>query len=149
MHTLFLLLRRSTAFLYDCLLLIAVFFVVTTALVLLNDGENVSHPVFYFLLWVIAGMFFDGFWRHGGQTLGMKAWHLRLTSLNTDTLSHEPEQTSQHISRADTWKRYLLGTLLFGIGYAWAFFDRDGLTAIDRFSGTKIIKDSNHLRNSS
>lgn len=146
MHMLFLLLRRSAAFLYDCLLLIAVFFVVTTALVLINDGENVSHPLFYLMLWVIGGVFFDGFWRYGGQTLGMRAWHLRLIAFDTKNSTSKSSDEGVSIRASHTWKRYVVGSALFAIGYLWVLFDRDALTAFDRLSRTKIIKDSKHLR---
>lgn len=148
MHTLFLLLRRSASFLYDCLLLIAVFFIVTTALVLLNDGEGIQHPLFYLLLWIIGGMFFDGFWRHGGQTLGMRAWHLRLVpDSGQEHATQTMPENDRKIGASHTWKRYFFGTLLFGIGFLWAFVDADERTANDRLSRTKIIKDSKHLRN--
>jgi|GEM_PF-917124 uncharacterized RDD family membrane protein YckC len=160
MHTLFLLLRRSASFLYDCLLLIAVFFIFTTVLVLANDGEDVAHPLFYVGLWGIAGCFFTGFWKHGGQTLGMRAWNLRLIHIDStsditdansahasDNSASATPQTARLITSQQVWKRYLSGSVLFGISYLWSFIDNEGLSAHDRISNTRIIKDSKHLRN--
>ena len=148
MHTLFLLLRRSASFLYDCLLLIAVFFIVTTALVLLNDGEQIQHPLFYLLLWIVGGMFFVGFWRRGGQSLGMRAWHVRVVPLNdAENGRDNAEHDNGQLSMKQTWTRYATGTILFGLGFLWAIVDADGHAANDRLSGTKIIKVSKHLKN--
>jgi len=148
MHTLFLLLRRSASFLYDCLLLVAVFFIITTALVLLNDGEKIQHPLFYLLLWIIGGMFFDGFWRRGGQTLGMRAWHVRVVPIyDRKNMSDNIEHDNSKLTPKQTWLRYAWGTILFGLGFLWAFVDADRHTANDRLSGTKIIKVSKHLKN--
>ncbi len=156
MHTLFLLLRRSASFLYDCLLLIAVFFVVTTALVIANDGEDVVHPMFYAGLWIIGGVFFTSFWKHGGQTLGMRAWNLRLVHIEAASdaaAQHNASsaaistRSSVEVTSKMVWQRYLTGSVLFGITYLWAFIDADGMTAHDRISQTKIISDSNYLRN--
>lgn len=148
MHTLFLLLRRSASFLYDSLLLIALFFVFTTAVVLANDGQSIAHPLFYFGLWIIGGVFFDGFWRHGGQTLGMRAWNLQMVVFDADKRdSTIAAQAMRQPLAKDTWKRYFAGSVLFGISYLWAFIDREGMTAHDRLSGTTIIKYSNNLKN--
>jgi len=68
--TINLLLRRIAAFLYDCLLLIALFFVITAVVVPLNEGEAIEHWSYKIVLILIAFLFFDWFWRHGGkQTL--------------------------------------------------------------------------------
>ena len=83
------LLRRLAAIVYDGLLLIGVL-VGATALALglavaLLGGEAVklhdplqANPFFQTYLLLVCFFFYGGFWTHGGQTLGMRAWRLRL-----------------------------------------------------------------------
>jgi uncharacterized RDD family membrane protein YckC len=81
--------RRLAAIVYDGLLLIGVL-VGATALALglavaLLGGEAVklhdplqANPFFQTYLLLVCFFFYGGFWTHGGQTLGMRAWRLRL-----------------------------------------------------------------------
>jgi uncharacterized RDD family membrane protein YckC len=81
--------RRLAAIAYDGLLLIGVL-VGATALALglavaLLGGEAVklhnplqANPFFQTYLLLVCFFFYGGFWTHGGQTLGMRAWRLRL-----------------------------------------------------------------------
>jgi uncharacterized RDD family membrane protein YckC len=72
--------RRLAAALYDAFLLGGVWlfalwldFMVRAALGL---GSNV--PLLRAYLFVTGLLFFGWFWTHGGQTLGMRAWRLRV-----------------------------------------------------------------------
>ena len=81
--------RRLAAIVYDGLLLIGVL-IVASALALglvavLLGGEAVrlhnpltGNPFFQTYLLLICFFFYGGFWTHGGQTLGMRAWRLRV-----------------------------------------------------------------------
>ena len=74
------LLRRFGAILYDGLLLVAVLFA-TTALVLpVNDGKafEPEQPIYPLYLLGVTFLFYGWFWTHGGQTLGMRAWRIRV-----------------------------------------------------------------------
>ena len=74
------LLRRLGAIVYDALLLFAVLFVATALVLPLTGGEAVSphHPFFSTYLFFICFFFYAWFWTHGGQTLGMRAWKIRV-----------------------------------------------------------------------
>lgn len=122
--------RRCAAFLYDLLLLIALFFVLTAIAIGLNDGEAVKHPFYYLLLYIIGFLFFKWFWQHGGQTLGMQAWRIRLEN-----------EINGPVSSVQCLQRYLAGTLLFGITYAFMVVDSHGRTLHDRLSNTIIKND--------
>ncbi len=77
------------------------------------------------LTWV--GFFFVYFWARSGQTLGMKAWRLRLQN-----------QDGSLISKKTGWKR-LLPTLL-GLGNLWVIFDRKNkLSLQDRLTNTEVV----------
>lgn len=126
----FLLLRRVVAFLYDSLLLIAIYFCTTAVAISFNDGEAVRGPLFQILLLIIAGVFFCSFWKHGGQTLGMRAWRIRVIDKNGGNPGWK-----------DSIRRFVTGTLLLGVTWLAALFSKQGLALHDRLSNTRIIRD--------
>lgn len=80
--------RRLFAMLYDALLLLAILFIASAIPLIFTGGEAIEgHNLLltgYFLL--ICFGFFGGFWTHGGQTLGMRAWRLQLVRDNAGAL---------------------------------------------------------------
>lgn len=81
--------------------------------------------------WAAAGLYATASWRRGGQTLGMRPWRLRVTA------DHGSPSWSQ------LWARYAVGTLslmLGGLGFWWAWLDRERLTWHDRVSGTRLVR---------
>jgi uncharacterized RDD family membrane protein YckC len=80
---------------------------------------------------VLIGIYFVWYWRHGGQTLAMQTWKVKLT----DAQGKPP-------SYALATVRYLLAwpsLLLLGSGILWALFDRDRQFLHDRLSGTQLV----------
>lgn len=73
-------LRRCGALVYDTLLLCAILLVATVIVLPFTGGEAVEagNPLFSGYIFGICFLFFGWFWTHGGQTLGMRAWKLRL-----------------------------------------------------------------------
>ena len=55
-----------------------------------------------FFLFLVLGIYFVGFWTHGGQTVAMKAWHIRLVSTN-----------GASITQIRAFMRYVLAWLWF------------------------------------
>ena len=77
--------------------------------------------------WFWVGYFFVFFWTQRGQTLGMRAWRLRVQN-----------QDGSLISRATGVKR-LLPTLL-GLGNITVIFDRKNkLSLQDRLTKTEVV----------
>ncbi len=81
-------LRRLAAASYDGLLLLAVLMIVTALVHLRTHGEAITYssagPVAYLyraLLAFVVYVYFATSWTRRGQTLGMKAWHIRLETL--------------------------------------------------------------------
>ena len=74
------LLRRLGAIVYDTLLLFAILFIAIALVLPLNGGQAVpaGNPWFSAYLFLVGFIFYGGFWTHGGQTLGMRAWRIRL-----------------------------------------------------------------------
>lgn len=83
--------------------------------------------------WLATGVYAVTSWRRGGQTLGMRPWRLRLFFPG----AAEPDGWKA------LWIRYCVGTvslLLCGLGFWWAWLDRDRLTWHDRASGTRLVR---------
>lgn len=77
--------RRLAAIAYDGLLLLAVLFVATLAVLPLTGGEAITTvaqgPGAYLYrgyLLLLTSVYFCVPWTRGGQTLGMKSWKIRL-----------------------------------------------------------------------
>ena len=82
--------------------------------------------------WAITGAYATLSWRRGGQTLGMRPWRLQLLS------AHAGPPTWKAL-----WLRYAVGTLsllLGGLGFWWAWVDREKLTWHDRVSSTRMVR---------
>ena len=126
--------RRLASALYDLLLLAALVMVATFPF-LAVFGLDSSHGWRRHLLqlWVmaVAGAYFVWFWTRGGQTLAMKTWNIRVVRRDGGPLA---------IPRAI--HRYLLAALGFfalGLGFLWAFVDRDRQFLHDRLAGTTLV----------
>lgn len=77
--------RRLAAMSYDGLLMVALWFVATFAMLPLTGGEAILTSsqgllghFYHALLLLLAVAYFGFCWTRGGQTLGMKAWQIRL-----------------------------------------------------------------------
>ncbi|MCB1639748.1 MAG: RDD family protein, partial [Thiothrix sp.] len=75
---------------------------------------------------------FGWFWTHGGQTLGMRAWKIRVTDEYGRTLNWQ-----------QAFFRYtmaILSWLMLGVGFWIAIFDPQKLAWHDRLSRTRLIR---------
>lgn len=126
-------LRRFAAIFYDSLLLFSVLFFATLALFPFTGGLAIppNEPLYTSYLVGISFLYFGWSWTHGGQTLGMRAWRLRVQHENGGSV---------------TWKLALLrfcGGILswlpMGAGFLWMLVDRSGLAWHDRLSGTRVV----------
>lgn len=127
------LIRRLAAILYDGLLLIALLFVSTAIITLpLGNPSGSMLLVFQFFVFeIIPLIFFTGFWAWGGQTLGMRAWRLKLVRMD-----------GGDVSWADAFRRHLaalFSLLVFGLGFIWILVDPQKLAWHDRLSKTRLI----------
>ena len=141
--------RRLLAMVYDTLVAIAVgmcaaMVLIVTLVVMLKNGaldlqgyaepaDLIQSSFVYKLtiqLWVglwIAG-FFLWFWKRGGQTLGMRAWRLRIFST---------------VEQPMTWPRLIirLVTSLGGLGTLLVLFDIKHKQSLqDRLAKTEVLK---------
>ena len=129
-------LRRLAAMAYETLLLSGVLAVllVLPHVLLGAFAHRVATPL---LLWAhlftVLLVYCLGFWCHGGQTLAMKTWRIRLR-----TRSGAPVRPPQALLRyLLCWPSLALG----GIGIVWALIDRDRQFLHDRLAGTRLLAD--------
>jgi len=126
---------RLLALAYDLFPAAALWFLVATAFVVVH-GDAVTGGALGLLefaaLWLVTGAYAVASWRRGGQTLGMRAWRLRVTDRDGNAAS----------VRALVL-RYVAGTVSLlpaGAGFWWAWLDRDRLALHDRASGTRMTR---------
>jgi uncharacterized RDD family membrane protein YckC len=113
--------KRIAAMIYDALLLFGLLMLSTALLLPFNGWQSIPAGTFVHQIYllVVTYLYFDYCWRHGGQTLGMKAWKFRCLGA-TD--------------HRHTFLRFLGGLLSFltlGLGF---LLDWPG-----KWSGTKIV----------
>jgi uncharacterized RDD family membrane protein YckC len=125
--------RRLAAGCYDALLLGALWMAATLVIVAVRGGEPVpaGDPAYQLLLTGLAALFFITSWLRGGQTLGMRAWLLRV-----ERDSGEPLDVRTSIIR---FLGGMLSVFTGGIGLLWLWIDRDELTWHDRLAGTRVV----------
>ena len=124
--------RRIASMLYESLLLAAVLFIagfVFTA-IFHSPLPPILRFVFQLYLLLVTATYFIAYWLHGGQTLPMKTWHLRI--LRTD---------GHPLNLKQACLRFILAFISVGLGFGilWALFDRERLFWHDRMAGTKVV----------
>jgi uncharacterized RDD family membrane protein YckC len=111
---------------YEAVLLFAVAFFASWVFFFASGGRDATsgalrHELQLFILVVFAG-YFLWCWLRGGQTLAMKAWHIRLVG----------------VTPGKAVLRFLLLALL-PVSIVWALFDRDRQFLHDRLVGTRLV----------
>lgn len=138
--------RRLAALIYDLFLLTAI--VMAYALVVITplrvmfygmpttDGNFIAFPVLLQivlmigLVLVLAGYYLLC-WRKQGQSMGMKAWRLKLQQSNGELASLR-----------QCWIRAALAPLslaFFGVGYLWCLISTNRECLHDRLSSTEVV----------
>ena len=126
--------RRLGSGLYDLLLVVALVLIATFPfLAVFGDSTHGwRRSVLQFWVLFVAAGYFVGFWSHGGQTLPMKTWHIRLVRADGGKIG-----VLQGINR---FAFAVLGLLAAGLGFLWALWDRDGQFLHDRIAGTALVE---------
>jgi len=128
---------RLLAGIYDLLPLLGLWFLAGVLALAATGGALDAHRLAHKL--IVQGLvlaftvgYFVISWVHGGQTLGMRAWRLRVV---------------RNDGRALRWPQALLrcGVALIslgvaGIGFLWALFDAETRTWHDLAAGTLMVR---------
>jgi len=133
-------LKRLGAMLYDFMLVLSFvivvgFFsmVIVMSLFSIDNVEagGITAKLFFPYLVLLSFGFYGWFWTHGGQTLGMRAWKLKL-------INHQ----GHTVSWTQAFFRYcyaVISWLPLGAGYFWMLFDKKKRTLHDRASRSYIV----------
>jgi uncharacterized RDD family membrane protein YckC len=127
------------AAIYDLFPLIGLWMLGTGVVLLAVHGEvDVAHPSLLYrnalrsVLFVLTAAYFVISWSRGGQTIGMRAWRLRVVDSNGGPLP---------------WPRALLrfGVALvalaaLGLGFVWCLFDRDRRGWHDLAARSRVVR---------
>lgn len=124
--------RRLAAMAYDWLLLASVLFATTFVLILVRGGVAIEPGTWWYgtLLIAVAFVFYGWCWTHGGQTLGLRAWKLRVVTVDGEPLAW-----------VDATRRFAASAVLLfppGLGLVWSLLDSEARCWHDKLSRTRI-----------
>ena len=119
--------RRLAAMLYELFLVFAVAFFAAWLFFFASGARDATSGVLrselqLFILVVLAA-YFLWCWLRGGQTLAMRAWHIRLVD----------------VTPRKALLRFLLAAALLPLSILWALVDRDRQFLHDRLAGTRLV----------
>lgn len=139
--------KRIAAIFYDFMLCIALVMVVTMiyhhgVLRMIYGSQALQEmaetgmldidPVLSTLLFFSVFAFFAKFWTHGGQTLGMQVWGIRVQNADGSAI--------------DLWQallRFVIALIAWlpaGLGLWWMLFDKQQRTWSDIYSDSDIVE---------
>jgi uncharacterized RDD family membrane protein YckC len=130
--------RRAAALLYDSVLLAALLVTFTSGAVALNHRVAIEPKTaggwFYLyqagLVAVVAGYYLLN-WTRSGQTLGMRAWHLRAVA-----------DSGKPMGLRAALLRCVFGVLAWApaaLGVLWLYVDPEHVALHDRLSKTRVV----------
>lgn len=131
--------RRLLAMTYDSLVLVCLVFIAWQPVPFLLDDSwpmwlNQSIRRGYLILIIFT--FFGWFWTHGGQTVGMRAWKIRVISDGDDNIV-EPITWGQAAKR---FAAAILSLLPLGLGFLWALFSERNRAWHDTLSNSRLVE---------
>jgi uncharacterized RDD family membrane protein YckC len=119
---------------YDALLLLAVLFFVTLLILPFNAGIAFSREQFLYPVYLVfvSFLFYSWFWTHGGQTLGLRAWKVKVLTENYQAISW-PQACIRFIIA-------LFSFGLLGLGFLWILVDKNQRSWHDIVSKTGLYR---------
>ncbi|MEW5008635.1 MAG: RDD family protein [Cycloclasticus sp.] len=124
--------KRLAVIVYDLLLLLAVLFVATLALLPFQQN-NTFEPnswLFSAYLVLVSFLFYGWFWTTGGQTLGLLAWKLRVANPDGQSISWQ-QAAIRFVTAIFSWG-------VFGLGFVWILFNKERLSWHDIASNSRV-----------
>jgi uncharacterized RDD family membrane protein YckC len=126
---------RLTALVYDVFPLLGLwFFAGAIGLSLAGDEHKIArNTAIQALVFLFTAGYFVVSWTRGGQTIGMRAWRLRVTG-----------DDGARIGWPRALLRFVLASLslaLLGAGFWWQFLDREKRCAHDAIARTRMVRE--------
>jgi uncharacterized RDD family membrane protein YckC len=147
--------RRLVCMVYEAMLLFGVVFIAGWLFDTLTQSRHALYLRSARQLWLflVLGAYFVYFWCHGGQTLAMKTWRIKLAVPGHDRISQRqaiaryllawlwflPAMALDYVLGLTGWAS--IAVILAGIGL-WAMtalFDNDRQFLHDRLAGTRLV----------
>lgn len=126
-------LKRLAALLYDVFILFSIMILATLIILPINHFKPIppKQPLYQGYLVLIAIAYYFLSWYKGGQTIGLRAWNLKLISVD-----YKPLQFKQLFKRI----LFAIPSMLFClVGLLWALVDKQKQTLYDKLSETRVI----------
>jgi uncharacterized RDD family membrane protein YckC len=126
--------RRLLIMLYDGVIIVALLMLATAFAMLAGTGNHTAlqDPLYTAYLILVWFTYLAWCWHKGGMTLGMRAWHVRITD---------------ETYRRPGWKwcalRFLTSILSAapaGLGFLWSLIDSEKRTWHDKASRTRLLR---------
>lgn len=121
---------------YDAFAVIALMMAVSALLLLtpLAGQRALVDPLPTVILLATWFLYLAWCWRHGGVTLGMRAWRVRLVFEDGETPGWGRCLVRFAVS--------LISAAALGLGFIWALFDRERRSWHDLASGSALVRTS-------
>lgn len=147
---------RLTCMVYESMLLFGVLFIATWLFSTLIQQRHALYMRTPLIIWlfIVLGAYFMWFWMHGGQTLAMKTWRIKLTAVNGDALNWRrallryalmwlwfvPGLALASLFHAQGWVLVILPTLNFILWAAAIFLHTDRQFLHDQWAKTRLVQ---------
>jgi uncharacterized RDD family membrane protein YckC len=144
------------AMVYETMLMLAVLFAATLPFSALLEQRHALYrrDDLQYWLFLVLGIYFCWFWRHGGQTLAMKTWRIRLLTREGSALSLKraalryvlawlwflPGLAAARYLHAEGWTLVLFPSLNMVLWMLAVFLDPDRQFPHDRLAGTRLVQ---------
>jgi len=140
---------------YEGVLLFGVLFIAGWLFSTLLQQRNAMYLRHAMEIWLffVLGLYFVWFWIHGGQTLPMKTWRIRVVTKDGEPLKpwraifryllfwfwFMPGLAAASLLHAQTWMLAMYPAVNFVLWASTALFDKDRQFLHDRLAGTRLI----------
>lgn len=125
--------RRLGSILYESLSVIALWMLASAIVTTFHENatQGLARALLQETAMLIIAAYFLWCWTHGGQTLAMKTWKIRVVT-----------ESGHPLSPWVALRRFLLASLLLllgGVGLWWMLIDRDRQFLHDRLGSTRLV----------
>ena len=148
--------RRVAIMIYEGTLLFGIVFTAGLAFSVVMQQTHalyLRHAMQYWLFFVL-GAYFVWFWSHGGQTLPMKTWHVKLVTADGRPVSmgraafryllcwlwFVPGLALAATLRTEGWMMVIIATISTIIWGLTIYFDPQRQFLHDRMAGTRLVQ---------